>query len=43
MNATDFLHFIVSNIVINTAAIEITEKQDELGTLLILRIDTSDM
>ncbi len=43
MTATQYLQFIVSAIVINSAAIEITEKQDELGTLLSLRVDTSDM
>ncbi|MDQ5968733.1 MAG: uncharacterized protein QG561_824 [Patescibacteria group bacterium] len=43
MNATEFLHFIISALVVNTAAIEITEKQDDLGTLLSLRVDPSDM
>lgn len=43
MNATDFLKYIVVALVINTSAIEITEKQDELGTLLSLRIDPTDM
>lgn len=43
MNATEFLHFIISALVVNTSAIEITEKQDELGTLLSLRVDPSDM
>lgn len=43
MNAIEFLHFIVSALVLNTSAIEITEKQDELGTLLSLRIDPTDM
>lgn len=43
MTATQYLQFIVSAIVINTSAIEITEKQDELGTLLSLRVDPSDM
>lgn len=43
MNATDFLHFIVSALVVNIEAIEITEKQDELGTLLSLRVDPTDM
>ena len=43
MTAIQYLQFIVSAIVINTAAIEISEKQDELGTLLSLRVDPSDM
>ena len=43
MTAIQYLQFIVSAIVINTAAIEITEKHDELGTLLSLRVDPSDM
>lgn len=43
MNATEFLHFIVSALVIKIDAIEITEKQDELGTLLSLRVDPTDM
>jgi predicted RNA-binding protein YlqC (UPF0109 family) len=43
MNATEFLHFIVSSLVIKVDAIEITEKQDDLGTLLSLRVDPSDM
>ncbi len=43
MTATAYLHFIVSAIVIDTSSIEITEKQDELGTLLSLRVDPSDM
>lgn len=30
MNATEFLQFIVSALVVNQDAIEITEKQDEL-------------
>ena len=43
MNATEFLKCIVEALTINTSAIEITEKQDELGTLLSLRIDPTDM
>ncbi len=43
MNATEFLHFIISALVVNVEAIEITEKQDDLGTLLSLRVDPSDM
>ena len=43
MNATEFLRFIVSALVVKVESIEITEKQDELGTLLTLKIDQSDM
>ena len=43
MNATEFLHFIISSLVIHTDRIEISEKQDELGTLLTLRVDPTDM
>ena len=43
MNATEFLHFIVAALVVHVDAIEIVEKQDELWTLLALRIDSSDM
>lgn len=43
MNATEFLRFIISALVVKTEAIEITEKQDELWTLLTLRVDPSDM
>jgi hypothetical protein len=43
MNATQYLEYIISAIVANTSAIEIIEKQDELGTLLSLRVDPSDM
>lgn len=43
MNATEFLRFIISALVVKIDAIEITEKQDELWTLLTLRVDPSDM
>ena len=43
MNATNFLHYIVSGLVSNVTSIEITEKEDELGTLLSLRVDPADM
>ena len=43
MTAIEFLRFIVSALVVKIDAIEITEKQDELGTLLSLRVDPSDM
>jgi predicted RNA-binding protein YlqC (UPF0109 family) len=43
MTATQYLQFIISAIVLNTSAIEITEKHDELGILLSLRVDPADM
>ena len=43
MSARDFLDLIVRSLVQNTDAISIEEKQDELGTLLSLRVDPSDM
>ncbi len=43
MTATEFLHFIISSLVINVEAIQIEEKHDELGTLLSLKVDPSDM
>ncbi len=43
MNPTAFLHCIVSALVINTEAIDIVQKEDELGTLLMLKVDPSDM
>jgi predicted RNA-binding protein YlqC (UPF0109 family) len=43
MTASEFLRFIVSSLVVNTNAIEIDEKHDDLGTLLSLKVDPSDM
>lgn len=43
MTAIEFLFFIVSALVSQINAIEITEKQDELGTLLSLKVHPSDM
>ncbi len=43
MEATDFLRFIIASLVEKTDAISIEEKHDELGTLLSLRVDSSDM
>ena len=43
MEAQAFLRMVVESLVQNTSAIEITEKHDELGTLLTLKIDPSDM
>ncbi len=43
MTPTEFLKMIVSSLVEKTDAIEISEKHDELGTLLSLKVDPSDM
>jgi uncharacterized protein len=43
MTAKDFLQTIIESLVDNTAAIQIEEKHDELGTLLSLRVDPADM
>jgi len=43
MTAQEFLHFIVSSLVEKKDEIEITEKHDELGTLLSLRVNPTDM
>jgi predicted RNA-binding protein YlqC (UPF0109 family) len=43
MTATEFLRFVIASIVTHTDAIEITEKHDELGTLLSLKVDPIDM
>lgn len=43
MEAKLFLKSIIESLVDNISAIEIIEKQDELGTLLSLRVDQSDM
>jgi len=43
MTAKDFLHFIISSLVEKKDAIQIEEKVDELGLLLSLRVDPSDM
>jgi predicted RNA-binding protein YlqC (UPF0109 family) len=43
MTAKEFLQTIIESLVNNPAAIQIEEKQDELGTLLSLRVDPSDM
>lgn len=43
MTATQYLHFLVSALVMNADAIEIDEKKDELGILLSLKVDVSDM
>jgi predicted RNA-binding protein YlqC (UPF0109 family) len=43
MEAHEFLRSIVESLVQNTSAIEISEKQDELGTLVSLKVDPADM
>lgn len=43
MSPTEFLSFLISSLVTDTAAIEIVEKEDELGILLSLRVSPSDM
>jgi predicted RNA-binding protein YlqC (UPF0109 family) len=43
MTATEFLRFIIASIVAHPDAIEITEKHDELGILLSLKVDPTDM
>ena len=43
MEAHSFLRMVVESLVQNTSVIEITEKHDELGTLLTLQVDPSDM
>jgi predicted RNA-binding protein YlqC (UPF0109 family) len=43
MEAQAFLRSLIESLVEKTDAIEITEKHDELGTLLSLKVDPSDM
>ncbi len=43
MNEVEFLHFIVENIVDNKDAVKIEKTEDELGVLLTLSVDKSDM
>jgi len=43
MQEVDFLKFLVENIVENTGDIKIEKKDDELGTLLTLQVNESDM
>jgi len=43
MEAQAFLRLIIESLVEKKEAIEITEKHDELGTLVILKVDPSDM
>lgn len=43
MNEIDFLSFIISNIVADKDAINIEKTEDDLGTLLTLKVDKNDM
>lgn len=43
MSATEFLQFVTESIVTHADAINIEEKQDELGTLLSLKVHPDDM
>ncbi len=43
MDAVEFLKFIVTSLVKNTADVEIERKEDEMGTLLLLKISKEDM
>ncbi|GAB0174883.1 MAG: KH domain-containing protein [Candidatus Altimarinota bacterium] len=43
MEAQSFLRLIVESLVENTSAIEISEKHDELGTLVSLKVAPEDM
>jgi predicted RNA-binding protein YlqC (UPF0109 family) len=43
MNASDFLRLIIESLVKNKDQVEISEKQDDLGTLLSLRVAPEDM
>lgn len=43
MSPTEFLQFLLAGLVQHSESIEIIESQDELGTLLLLRVDPSDM
>lgn len=43
MTAKDFLETILQSFLLHPHLLEIEEKHDELGTLLLLKVDTSDM
>ena len=43
MTAKEFLHFMISSLVEKSDAIEIEEKTDDLGLLLSLKVDASDI
>lgn len=42
-SASEFLTFIVTTLVEDAANVEISERHDELGTLLTLKVSKSDM
>lgn len=42
-SASEFLTFVVSSLVESKDLVEITEKEDELGTLLTLKVAKEDM
>ncbi|EKE27237.1 MAG: hypothetical protein ACD_3C00237G0005 [uncultured bacterium (gcode 4)] len=43
MDAVDFLKFIVTSLVKNVEDVEIERKDDDMGTLLLLKINKDDM
>jgi predicted RNA-binding protein YlqC (UPF0109 family) len=43
MDAVDFLKFIVTSLVKNVEDVAIERKDDEMGTLLLLKINKDDM
>jgi predicted RNA-binding protein YlqC (UPF0109 family) len=43
MTAKEFLHFMIASLVEKNDAIEIDEKIDDLGLLLSLKVDPSDI
>lgn len=43
MQEVEFLQFLVENIVVNTQDIKIVKRDDELGTLLTLEVNSEDM
>jgi uncharacterized protein len=43
MNVIEFLKFIITSIVKNANDVEIEQKEDELGTLLMLKLNKEDI
>lgn len=43
MNAKEFLEYILTNVVDNKEAVAVEVQEDELGTLLTVRVDKADM
>jgi len=43
MEAVEFLKFIVTSLVKNPQDVEVEIKEDEMGTLLLLKINKNDM